>query len=278
MKPICKSTNSKTWGSDQMRAIFGFLMVFLCLGQGARAEDNKLEYMDRGGYFEGYHGQPVSSGRDYRVVSFRAWTESIESELKGDLILGFHADNKLQAFPIVQLCDQESHYLLNRVEPKKIKECGESNHFEFRWSPDIVLKKTDEKPNLRELAAVVRLGNPEAQSVQRLAPVLLTTGTGPVQVQYYVLDFYMAETVTVTCTLQDSLGATIKCPDLERINKIEGDTYAFPIKFCADHLNDNMEYVLSIMGEYIPKNEKAISQVIFFKHRAKWAPQKQGEG
>lgn len=265
-----------------MKTAFNLFVIFMILATGAIAGDDPLEYRDRGGYFEGYHSQPVSSGRDYRVVSFRVWTESIEDDLDGNLTLGFHVDDISRAHPVIQLCDQESHYLLNKVvlqeNPGEKISSPESDYFEFTWASSPVLKQTIEQPNLRELAAVVRLDSPEAKSVQHLAPVLLSNGAESVEVEYYVLDLYVADTVNVTCTLLKKDGTPVSCPELEKIKKIDGDTYAMPIKFSTRSLEDEKHYILNIVGSFASEPAKTISQQVFFQHRENWVAREKGDG
>lgn len=253
------------------------LLVLVAAVATASAGDDSLEYRERGGYYEGYYTQPVSSGRDYRVVSFRVWTETIEEDLEGDLTLGFHVDDVARAYPVIQLCDQESHYLLNKVRFESTADSG-SNYFEFTWDSRPVLQRTMEQPNLRELAAVVRLDGPEAKSVQHVAPVLLTNNAETVQVEYYVMDLYVADTVNVKCELLDEDGNAVDCPELADIRKIEGDTYAAPIRFSAGSLEDEHHYILSIVGSFASKPAKTISQQVFFQHRARWVVGADGEG
>lgn len=233
------------------RSFLGLLL--LLVSSTLPAAQAFLRYQSRGDRHEGVRDRPIAGTRVELIAAMadlpmaQAWPERLQ--------VRFYLGEKEPAYLTVRELDNERFYWLDRVDPEPWQ-AGFGNL--FSWPTGDVLAHL-EGLGMSDLGVVARLGSPEGDIEERVAPVLFYAGDPPARIDRYLFVFKIQVSRRITTRLYRPGSTEPGEPEeLESRFSKAGRPFTVPLDLsCAP----DGDYRLVLAGE-------GISKIVRFHHRA----------
>ncbi|NIT60271.1 MAG: hypothetical protein GWN00_29905 [Aliifodinibius sp.] len=157
-----------------------------------------LQYQRRGDhYYEGVKPRPVS-GYDIELISVLVNYREYIGQMPNQLKVKFYLKETSDVYLTVRELKYKHYYWLDRVNPVKPWRPGFDNFFE--WPTDIVIKRLKGMA-MYDLGVLIRLGNENPTSVERVAPAIFYHLDVPQDVTGYLFTFKINSDARISCSI-----------------------------------------------------------------------------
>lgn len=219
-----------------------------------------LEYQKRGNYYEGIRPKPVS-GYDIEVLSVLVDYKEPGEGLPEQLHVRFFLERPTDVHLTVREQDYRLFYWLDKV--KLPRDWQAHTYNEFVWPSGHVLKKLDKNLNPYELGILIRLGQQNPSSVERMAPAIFYHTLPPPDIPGYLFTLKTNGDARLSCSIYRQGGDAAIITQVFR--RIPGGR-PFTVHWDARNADDG-KYALICKGFFLDNNQP-LQQTIRFHHRS----------
>jgi len=235
------------------------------LNTGNAGDMNRLEYQNRGDYYEGVRATPAA-GLTIELLSAKAiHNEPASTEtLPPRYRLRFYLKkDTLPVSVVVQDVAGKTGYVLDKVKPARPWGTGFDNVFE--WSTHDVIAHIPGLEDLNRLGVVVRLGRATPSGHEEIAPALLYYRSDPpASITSYEFAFKTTTTARLAINVERTDGAEVAVqPTPKAVPQwLGGD---IPLRVTWDAANAAPgEYRLVVRGQSLQNAERFEERVTFY--------------
>jgi hypothetical protein len=193
-QPI-RSHLGATMGRTFTRNVITLMLLMLPLSLWA---DSNLDYQNRGDRFEGVRPKPVS-GYDIEIISVLVDYQEPVTQLPDQLRVAFHLQGQTAVHLTIREQDYRLFYWLDKIKPTKQWQPNSIN--EFTWPTGAVLRQLDQRLNINELGALIRLKKETPGSVEEVAPAILYHTKPPEKIGAYLFTMKTNGDARLSCKI-----------------------------------------------------------------------------
>jgi hypothetical protein len=236
-----------------------FLFLVLLIVPLSTWADSNLDYQNRGDRFEGIRPKPVS-GYDIELISVLVDYQEPTTQLPDQLRVAFHLQGQTAVHLTIREQDYRLFYWLDKIKPTKQWQANSIN--EFTWPTGAVLRQLDQRLNIYELGALIRLKKETPGSVEDVAPAILYHTKPPEKIGGYLFTMKTNGDARISCkVLRDGTADPLMSQSFRRIP----GGRPFTVRWDAGGAQE-AHHTLVCTGYFLDTNNR-LDQTVRFLHK-----------